>query len=124
MIRCRTCSSNAADRIYTTKPPATARINRAMRLRPTRILFLLKNLNIAPSAYSLEPDAHLVVQLLIENVHSNGILDLFKRWNGIHAAGPRLGHKNLVVVFANILVRRREELSKSDIEISRRPHPS
>src|SRR5438093_2678893 len=124
MIRRRACSSNAAELIYTTRPPATARSSRAMRLRPTRAPFLFKNLNVAPSANGLQPYTHFVIQLLFNDILSYSIRHFSERRYRIHAASPRLGYENVVIVFADILIRRGKELSKSYIEVPRRSHPS
>src|SRR4026209_1276910 len=107
-----------------TKPPAIARSSRTTRLKPARTLFLLKNLNNAPSPYGLEPDAHFVIQLLFENILSNRIAHLFKRRDRIRAACPCGGHKNFIVILADILIRRADELAKSQIEVTPCPHSS
>src|SRR4030095_14816978 len=103
-------------------PPTSAKSRSTMRPRAPRIVFLLKNLNIAPPPHGLEPNGYLVIQLLVQNILSYCIGDLFQRGDWIHPASAGFRNEHLVIVFANVLVRGTEKLPESQIEVTRSPH--
>src|SRR5215510_2937676 len=103
-------------------PPTSAKSRSAKRLRAPRIVFLLKNLNIAPPPHGLEPNRYFVIQLLVQDIFSDRGSDLFQPGDWIHPSRLSFGNEHLVIVFANVFVGSAEKLSETQFEVARRPH--
>src|SRR6516164_4420944 len=97
-------------------------MTRAPKVR--KIRRLLKNFNIAPCADGFQPDINLVIHSLLNDVVPYGVGYLREWRNRIQSAALRFRHKNLVVIFFEIVIRWPDELSEPQIEILLHPDPS
>src|SRR6267142_6866278 len=94
----------------------TARMTIAMVPSNARSLFLLKNLNVAPSADSFQPVRDFVIQFLLDDIHANHFHHLLEGRNRIDAAAPSFRHEHIGVVHADFLVGSPEELTETHVE--------
>src|SRR5262245_55405512 len=87
----------------------------AIKLSRAITLLLVKNLNIAPSLYRLEPGIYFVGCLFLNDILTNQICHLFERWNRT-SFFLRCRNEILVVVVGDFRVSRPEELPEPQFE--------
>src|SRR5262249_54169811 len=110
--------SNALELTYAIAPAIAATITSTAMPSDAMMRRLLKNLNVAPSAYGFQPPFHFMIQALLNHVLPDSFrhVRIGQRWNRLHSARACFRQEHFVVVFPDFIIARSNQLPESYIE--------
>src|SRR4029453_4303220 len=118
MIERRARASNAVELTYAIAPAIAATITSTAMPSAAMMRRLLKNLNIAPSAYGFQPPIYFMIQVFLDHVLPDSLchLRIGQGWNRLHSSCTCLRQKHFVVVFPDFIIGWSDELPESHFE--------